>query len=64
MRCEGVGPAGCRCCSAAMVTCCAVSSADEELGSHNLFFGEVDRGRGRPPTEVLRMEDTSMHYGG
>jgi flavin reductase (DIM6/NTAB) family NADH-FMN oxidoreductase RutF len=35
----------------------------EELGSHTLFIGEVDEVGGEP-TEVLRMEDTRMHYGG
>ena len=35
----------------------------EELGSHTLFMGEVS-GVGGEPTEVLRMEDTRMHYGG
>ncbi len=35
----------------------------EELGSHTLFVGEVSEVGGEP-TEVLRMEDTRMHYGG
>ena len=35
----------------------------EELGSHTLFIGEVDEVGGEP-AEVLRMEDTRMHYGG
>ncbi len=35
----------------------------EELGSHTLFIGEVTEVGGEP-TEVLRMEDTRMHYGG
>jgi flavin reductase (DIM6/NTAB) family NADH-FMN oxidoreductase RutF len=35
----------------------------EELGSHILFVGEVSEVGGEP-TEVLRMEDTRMHYGG
>ena len=33
------------------------------LGSHVLCIGEVT-GVGGEPTEVLRMEDTRMHYGG
>jgi flavin reductase (DIM6/NTAB) family NADH-FMN oxidoreductase RutF len=38
----------------------------ETLGSHVLFIGEVGEvgGVGGDPTEVLRMEDTRMHYGG
>ena len=37
-----------------------------ELGSHTLFIGEVvDAGFQKPEeTEVLRMEDTRMNYGG
>jgi flavin reductase (DIM6/NTAB) family NADH-FMN oxidoreductase RutF len=37
----------------------------DELGSHTLFIGEV-RGVGGEPAEgdVLRLEDTRMHYGG
>jgi flavin reductase (DIM6/NTAB) family NADH-FMN oxidoreductase RutF len=35
----------------------------EELGSHILFIGEVGEVGGEP-AEVLRMEDTRMHYGG
>ena len=35
----------------------------EELGSHILFIGEVSEVGGEP-AEVLRMEDTRMHYGG
>ncbi len=34
-----------------------------ELGSHILFIGEVTAVGGEP-NEVLRMEDTLMHYGG
>jgi len=41
---------------------CAVVRRDE-LGSHTLFIGEVDEVGGEP-AEVLRMEDTRMHYGG
>ena len=39
-----------------------VTSA-EELGSHTLCIGEVIEVGGEP-AEVLRMEDTRMHYGG
>lgn len=35
----------------------------EELGSHTLCIGEVTDVAGEP-SEVLRMEDTRMHYGG
>jgi flavin reductase (DIM6/NTAB) family NADH-FMN oxidoreductase RutF len=35
----------------------------EVLGSHTLFIGEVT-GVGGEPTDVLRLEDTRMHYGG
>jgi flavin reductase (DIM6/NTAB) family NADH-FMN oxidoreductase RutF len=35
----------------------------EELGSHTLCIGEVTDVGGEPD-EVLRMEDTRMHYGG
>jgi flavin reductase (DIM6/NTAB) family NADH-FMN oxidoreductase RutF len=35
----------------------------EELGSHTLCIGEVTDVGGEP-SEVLRMEDTRMHYGG
>ena len=37
-----------------------------EVGGHTLFIGEiVDAGFGKPEgTEVLRMEDTRMNYGG
>jgi flavin reductase (DIM6/NTAB) family NADH-FMN oxidoreductase RutF len=35
----------------------------EELGSHILFIGEVSEVGGEP-ADVLRMEDTRMHYGG
>jgi flavin reductase (DIM6/NTAB) family NADH-FMN oxidoreductase RutF len=41
---------------------CTVTSADE-LGSHALCIGEVTEVGGEP-SEVLRMEDTRMHYGG
>jgi len=35
----------------------------DELGSHTLFIGEVSDVGGEP-ADVLRMEDTRMHYGG
>jgi flavin reductase (DIM6/NTAB) family NADH-FMN oxidoreductase RutF len=35
----------------------------EPLGSHTLFIGEVGEVGGEP-ADVLRMEDTRMHYGG
>lgn len=41
---------------------CTLTSA-EELGSHTLCIGEVIEVGGEP-AEVLRMEDTRMHYGG
>jgi flavin reductase (DIM6/NTAB) family NADH-FMN oxidoreductase RutF len=43
---------------------CSVWSA-VELGSHDLFIGEVvDAGLERDEPEVARMEDTRMKYGG
>jgi len=41
---------------------CTVT-ADHHLGSHTLFIGEVTEVGGEP-ADVLRMEDTRMHYGG
>jgi flavin reductase (DIM6/NTAB) family NADH-FMN oxidoreductase RutF len=41
---------------------CRLTSA-EHLGSHVFCIGEVT-GVGGEPGEVLRMEDTRMHYGG
>ncbi|MFZ0248809.1 MAG: flavin reductase family protein [Acidimicrobiales bacterium] len=41
---------------------CVLTSA-EPLGSHVFCIGEVT-GVGGEPAEVLRMEDTRMHYGG
>ena len=35
----------------------------EALGSHTLYIGEVEEVGGEP-ADVLRMEDTRMHYGG
>ncbi len=48
--------------SAAGYILCDVRSA-QPLGSHTLFIGEVSEVGGEP-TDVLRMEDTRMHYGG
>ena len=48
--------------SAAGYLDCRLTGADA-LGSHVLCIGEVI-GVGGEPTEVLRMEDTRMHYGG
>jgi flavin reductase (DIM6/NTAB) family NADH-FMN oxidoreductase RutF len=41
---------------------CMLTKA-ESLGSHTLCIGEVTEVGGEP-AEVLRMEDTRMHYGG
>ena len=41
---------------------CRLTSATP-LGSHTLCIGEV-LAVGGEPAEVLRMEDTRMHYGG
>jgi ferric-chelate reductase [NAD(P)H] len=41
---------------------CTVTTT-QPLGSHALFIGEVVEVGGEP-AEVLRMEDTRMHYGG
>ncbi len=48
--------------SAAGFVACTLTSA-EELGSHTLCIGEVTD-IGGEPSDVLRMEDTRMHYGG
>lgn len=48
--------------SAVATISCALRRADE-LGSHTLCVGEVEEVAGEPG-EVLRMEDTRMHYGG
>ena len=48
--------------SAAGYLFCALRRT-EELGSHVLCIGEVIEVGGEP-SEVLRMEDTRMHYGG
>jgi flavin reductase (DIM6/NTAB) family NADH-FMN oxidoreductase RutF len=41
---------------------CTLTKTDE-LGSHTLCIGEVVEVEGEP-ADVLRMEDTRMHYGG
>jgi flavin reductase (DIM6/NTAB) family NADH-FMN oxidoreductase RutF len=41
---------------------CTLTQQDP-LGSHILFIGEVEEVAGEP-ADVLRMEDTRMHYGG
>jgi flavin reductase (DIM6/NTAB) family NADH-FMN oxidoreductase RutF len=48
--------------SAAGYLACALTKS-EPLGSHTLCIGEVTDVGGEPE-EVLRMEDTRMHYGG
>lgn len=48
--------------SAAGFLSCTLARA-EELGSHVLCIGEVTDVGGEP-SDVLRMEDTRMHYGG
>jgi flavin reductase (DIM6/NTAB) family NADH-FMN oxidoreductase RutF len=47
--------------AAATITCTLHST--QTLGSHTLCIGEVTEVTGEPD-EVLRMEDTRMHYGG
>jgi flavin reductase (DIM6/NTAB) family NADH-FMN oxidoreductase RutF len=48
--------------SAAGTIACRLTST-EVLGSHTFCIGEVTEVSGEP-AEVLRMEDTRMHYGG
>jgi flavin reductase (DIM6/NTAB) family NADH-FMN oxidoreductase RutF len=48
--------------SAAGFLACSLTRV-EELGSHTLCVGEV-ADLGGEPSDVLRMEDTRMHYGG
>jgi flavin reductase (DIM6/NTAB) family NADH-FMN oxidoreductase RutF len=48
--------------SAAGYVGCAVTQS-QDLGSHTFFIGEVFEVGGEP-RDVLRMEDTRMHYGG
>jgi flavin reductase (DIM6/NTAB) family NADH-FMN oxidoreductase RutF len=47
--------------AAGYILCTVVSV--QNLGSHTLFVGEVGEVGGEPG-DVLRMEDTRMHYGG
>ena len=47
--------------AAGYIVCAVVRQ--EPLGSHTLFIGEVGEVGGEP-ADVLRMEDTRMHYGG
>jgi flavin reductase len=47
--------------AAGYIVCAVVS--EHHLGSHILFIGEVGDVGGEPG-DVLRMEDTRMHYGG
>jgi flavin reductase (DIM6/NTAB) family NADH-FMN oxidoreductase RutF len=50
--------------AAAAYLLCRLTKSDE-LGSHTLCVGEVVEVSGEPSeVEVLRMEDTRMHYGG
>jgi flavin reductase (DIM6/NTAB) family NADH-FMN oxidoreductase RutF len=50
--------------AAAWIDCAVLQAV--ELGGHTLFVGEVvDAGYQKPEdTQVLRMEDTRMNYGG
>jgi flavin reductase (DIM6/NTAB) family NADH-FMN oxidoreductase RutF len=58
-----VGPAGVPVLNAAIGTIECTVVRTEALGSHTLFIGEVV-GVGGEPADILRMEDTRMHYGG
>jgi flavin reductase (DIM6/NTAB) family NADH-FMN oxidoreductase RutF len=58
-----VGPAGLPVLSAAVGYVLATVTDRRSLGSHLLFIGQVSEVGGEPE-EVLRMEDTLMHYGG
>ena len=50
--------------AAAGYLACTLSQADE-LGSHTLVIGKVTEIGGEPgDADILRMEDTRMHYGG
>ena len=50
--------------SRAAYVLCRLERVDE-LGSHDLCIGEVTEVGGEPDeVELLRMEDTRMHYGG
>jgi ferric-chelate reductase [NAD(P)H] len=58
-----VGPAGLPVLSAAVGYILATVIDRRSLGSHELFIGQVSEVGGEPE-EILRMEDTLMHYGG
>ena len=57
------GPARLPVLAAAVGYIVASVTARQDLGSHILFIGEVGEVGGEP-ADVLRMEDTRMHYGG
>jgi flavin reductase (DIM6/NTAB) family NADH-FMN oxidoreductase RutF len=58
-----VGPARLPILEAAIGYVVCTPTTPHELGSHTLFIGEVSEVGGEP-ADVLRMEDTRMHYGG
>ncbi len=58
-----VGPGRLPVLAAAVGTLTCAVARMEDLGSHYLCIGEVGEVVGEPE-EVLRMEDTRMHYGG
>jgi flavin reductase (DIM6/NTAB) family NADH-FMN oxidoreductase RutF len=58
-----VGPARLPVLEAAIGYVLCTPTTAHELGSHTLFIGEVSEVGGEP-SDVLRMEDTRMHYGG
>jgi flavin reductase (DIM6/NTAB) family NADH-FMN oxidoreductase RutF len=58
-----VGEAGLPVLAAAVGHIACRVTRHEALGSHTLFIGEVTEVGGEP-ADVLRMEDTRMHYGG
>ena len=58
-----VGPQGLPVLAAAAGYLSCTVTRTEPLGSHTFCIGEVS-GVGGEPEEVLRMEDTHMHYGG
>jgi flavin reductase (DIM6/NTAB) family NADH-FMN oxidoreductase RutF len=60
---RGAGPAQVPILAAAVGHVVCTLTDSRPLGSHTLFIGEVAEVGGEP-AEVLRMEDTRMHYGG
>ena len=58
-----VGPGGLPVLAGAIGYVCCSLTRTEYLGSHVLCIGEVVEVGGEP-SDVLRMEDTRMHYGG